>query len=94
MKVGTKIGGGFLLLSLLALTCGVAGFYELWTLSQSLTFNTGPAWSAADGAMEGEIGIETQMLGINRLALPRDLSRRPNTLLKKEKRWQTVRLLV
>ena len=85
MKIGTKIGGGFLLLSLLALTCGVAGFYGVRTLSQSLTFITGPAWSAADGAMEGEIGIEAQMLGINRLVFSMGSEQEAKDLIKEGK---------
>lgn len=35
-------------------------------LDDALGYVTGPAWSTADGAMEGSIGIEAQMLAVER----------------------------
>ncbi len=42
--------------------CAGAAFYGQTKLSNSLEFLAGPAWDTADGAMEGVIGIEAQML--------------------------------
>ncbi|MCK4704017.1 MAG: hypothetical protein KAT90_00935, partial [Gammaproteobacteria bacterium] len=44
--------------------CGIAGFYGVTKLSESLKYVTGPAWDSADGAMEGSIGIQAEMLVI------------------------------
>lgn len=36
-------------------------------LTQLLNFVTGPAWDTADGAMEGSIGLQQQIIAINAL---------------------------
>ncbi len=64
MKIGTKLGGGYLLILMMVLLCSGAGFYGVNKLSGLLDFITGPAWDTADGAMEGSIGIEAEMLGV------------------------------
>ncbi len=63
MKIGTKLGGGYLLVFAMVLLCGVAGFYGINRLSTLLDYISGPVWDTADGAMEGSIGIEAEMLG-------------------------------
>lgn len=67
MKISTRIISGFVVLSVLALACGWAGYYGVSALSSSLKFISGPAWDTADGSMEGTIGVELQMLGVNRI---------------------------
>jgi PAS domain S-box-containing protein len=61
LKIGHKIGGGYLLMGLLLIVCGIAGFYGLGRLSASLDYLSGPAWDSADGSMEARIGILGQM---------------------------------
>lgn len=67
MKIRKKLGGGYLLVLGMVLICSGAGFYGVNRLSNLLDFITGPAWDTADGAMEGTIGIEAEMLGISML---------------------------
>lgn len=43
------------------------GMRNVNDLSNLLSYLTGPAWDTADGAMEGTIGIEAQMVGLQRL---------------------------
>jgi len=67
MKIGPKLSLGFATMAALALICGAAGISGIWRFSNSLTYLTGPAWAAADGAMESSIGLEAQMLAVNRI---------------------------
>ncbi|MEH6825818.1 MAG: methyl-accepting chemotaxis protein [Motiliproteus sp.] len=64
MRISTKLGGGYLLMLLMVLACSSAGLYGINRLSGLLDFITGPAWNTADGAMEGSIGIEAEMIGM------------------------------
>lgn len=82
MTIATRVGSGYLVLSILALTCGAAGYWGVNKLSGSLEYVTGPAWNTADGAMEGVIGIEAQMLGIER-TLSGDKNNRAKELFDK-----------
>jgi methyl-accepting chemotaxis protein len=66
LKIGRRIGIGFALVLLLTIACGLAGWAGIWRLDKALLFVTGPAWSTADGAMEGSIGIQAQMLAVER----------------------------
>ncbi|QEP43247.1 methyl-accepting chemotaxis protein [Ectothiorhodospiraceae bacterium BW-2] len=52
---------------LLLLFSSAAGIMGVQNLGSSLRFVTGPAWDAADGAMEGTIGIQSELLAIGRL---------------------------
>lgn len=67
MRVRTKLATGFAIMAALAIVCGVAGWHGIGSLSAALAYVTGPAWDAADGAMEASIGIEAQMLAVDRL---------------------------
>jgi methyl-accepting chemotaxis protein len=60
----TKVALGYAVVT--ALGCGtfVAGEYGLTELGRSLDYLIGPAWDSADGAMEGSIEIEAQMLAV------------------------------
>ncbi len=71
-KIGTKLGGGFSLMTILVVAVGAAAFYGLGRLSDSLDLITGPAWNAADGAMEAQIGIEGQMISVNNIIVGED----------------------
>ncbi|MCW8830462.1 MAG: methyl-accepting chemotaxis protein [Gammaproteobacteria bacterium] len=67
VKMSTKIGAAFLILTVLVLVCGIAGYYGVNRLSQSLEYVTGPAWDSADGAMEASIGTQGEMLVIEEI---------------------------
>jgi methyl-accepting chemotaxis protein len=43
------------------------GYYTSGEMSRILNFITGPAWNTADGAMEGQIEVETQIITLQRL---------------------------
>ena len=64
MRISTKLGGGYLLMLLMVVACSSVGLYGINRLSGLLDFITGPAWNTADGAMEGSIGIEGEMIGV------------------------------
>lgn len=62
-----RLGSGYVAMGILVFVCGVAGIGGLWRLSSLLDFITGPAWSTADGAMEGSIEIEAQMIALDKI---------------------------
>ena len=66
LSIGRRITVGFLSVVLLTIACAVTGWLGVSRLDQALEYVTGPAWSTADGAMEGSIGIEAQMLAVER----------------------------
>ncbi|MCB1744439.1 MAG: HAMP domain-containing protein [Gammaproteobacteria bacterium] len=66
LKIGHRIAAAFAAVLLLTLLCGVAGLLGVKQLEAGLQFVTGPAWDTADGAMEGSIGIEAEILGFER----------------------------
>ena len=57
MTIQLKILYGFIFFFLLFILNSFSGYKSIQTVSDSLEFVTGPAWDAADGAMEGTIGI-------------------------------------
>ncbi len=63
----------------LIIICGGTGYYGANKLIESLNYITGPAWDTADGAMEGAIGIEAQMIAVNKVVAGRPEA---NTRLK------------
>lgn len=63
--IKSKIIMGFSILALMIIIVGGVGLYGIQRLSDNLTFITGPAWDTADGAMEGTIGIQSQMLAVS-----------------------------
>ncbi|MEE8389444.1 MAG: methyl-accepting chemotaxis protein, partial [Anaerolineae bacterium] len=69
LKLGHKISAGYVLMGLLLILAGVAGFYGIGRLSDSLDYLTGPAWDTSDGAMEGTIEIESQMIAAREITL-------------------------
>lgn len=67
MNLAQKVSSGLVaLISILVITASV-GFYSTYSLSNLLNFITTTAWDTADGAMEGSIGIEAQMLAVERI---------------------------
>ena len=65
MNISTRIVGGFSLLVVITLACSAVGYWNIERLSESLHYVTGPAWNAADGAMEGTIGVEAELIAVN-----------------------------
>ncbi len=66
-NVASKIGLGFILMMATLVMASVAGYVSTNRLSSSLDFVTGPAWDTADGAMEGSIGIQKQIITTQKL---------------------------
>jgi len=64
MNMSSKIRAAFFLLTVLVLICGITGYYGVNKLSASLEYLTGPAWDTADGAMNGSIKTQAEMLVI------------------------------
>jgi len=67
LTIKAKVITGFTLAILLILVVGSIGFIGITKLSENLSFIVGPAWDTADGAMEGTIGIEAEMLAVERI---------------------------
>lgn len=67
MKLTTKLGGGYIALSLLVLVSGIAGVYGVSKVENQLAHVTGPAWITADGAMETELQTQKQVLEVLKL---------------------------
>lgn len=67
MKMSSKIGGAFIILTLLVVVIGVTGYFGVNRLSSSLEYVTGPAWDSADGAMEASIGLQSEMLLVEKM---------------------------
>jgi len=70
--IKSKIIMGFSILALMIIIVGGVGLYGIQRLSDNLTFITGPAWDTADGAMEGTIGIQSQMLAVSAMTSGED----------------------
>ena len=64
MRLDTKMGIGSVLM---ALVCGGSGLYGVAAMSDLLSNLTGPTWDTADGAMEGSIEIEAQLLAVQNI---------------------------
>jgi methyl-accepting chemotaxis protein len=65
MKLTTKLGTGFALITLMLLVSSATGFIAVNRLSSSLDTIMGPAWDTADGAMEGKISLQQQIIAID-----------------------------
>ena len=62
-----KVISGFTLSTIIILLVGFIGFSGISKLSDDLSFIVGPAWDSADGAMEATIGLEAQMLAVEKI---------------------------
>lgn len=67
MKIKSKILVSFAVLTLLTGAIIFNSLKGINSLQTELDYITGPAWSAADGAMETTIEIQAQMLALNKL---------------------------
>lgn len=62
MKIANKTNIAVALFSALLLIMGVVGYWGVKNMSSILDYVVGPAWMTADGAMEGTIGIQGQLI--------------------------------
>ena len=67
MKLTSKLGIGFGLMAVALLLAITTAFISLNQLSNSLDNIMGPSWDTADGAMEGKISLQQQVIIINAL---------------------------
>lgn len=67
LSIKAKVIGGFSITLLIMIAVGIMGIRGIEELSDNLDFVLGPAWDTADGAMEGTIGIEAQMLAVEKI---------------------------
>jgi methyl-accepting chemotaxis protein len=65
MKLSTKLGSSFALMTIMLLIASATGFISVNRLSDSLDTITGPAWDTADGAMGAQISLQRQIIVIN-----------------------------
>lgn len=72
INISTRIGGAILGLGAMLLACGGAGYYAASSLSDGLDYVTTTAWDAADGSMEGTIGLQGQIITIQRFTQETD----------------------
>jgi len=67
MHLRAKMGAAIITLGAMLLLCGAVGYLGTQKLSDSLSFVTTKAWDAADGTMEGTIGIQRELLAVEAL---------------------------
>lgn len=67
LTISRKIGLALVFLSLVILATGLVGLTSISSLSNQLRFLTGPAWDAADGAMEGTIELQKEVLSLQQV---------------------------
>ena len=67
MTISRKIGMALIFLSFVILATGLVGLSGIGSLSKQLRFLTGPAWDTADGAMEGTIELQSEVLALESL---------------------------
>ncbi|MBD3610463.1 MAG: methyl-accepting chemotaxis protein [Gammaproteobacteria bacterium] len=60
--ISKKLASSYLILMALIIAIGLVGLNSTRNLVNSLSFVSGPAWDAADGAMEGVIFVEKQII--------------------------------
>ncbi|QIR15963.1 methyl-accepting chemotaxis protein [Shewanella aestuarii] len=71
LSISKKLNISLTALMLLSIFIGFMGFRGISTLENTLVFISTTAWDAADGAMEGTIGIQGQMLGFTEQIKPK-----------------------
>lgn len=67
MKINQKIGAIMIIMMMLLLAASLAGYFGVNRLSNTLYFITNQAWNAADGAMEGTIELEAELLTMEKI---------------------------
>ena len=89
LKISGRIGVIFVGIIFLFIACGSAAYYGVNTMTRALEFVTTNAWDAADGAMEGVINLQGEIIILNRLT-DKDLDAEREKELKVElKNFQT-----
>ena len=63
--VGTRLLVGLVSIAGLVLLCAVAGYYGISQLSRTTSFLLGPVWDTSNGAQEGRIGVQSQLLAVS-----------------------------
>jgi methyl-accepting chemotaxis protein len=87
MNISTKIGGALLGLGAMVLVSGGAGYFAANQLSDGLDYVTTIAWDAADGAMEGTINLQGQIIVVHELLEETN----PSTLRELEKELEDMK---
>lgn len=67
LSLKTKITAGFAFTTLIILVVGIIGSFGILRLTSDLDYVTGPAWDTADGAMETTIGLQNQMIAVEKI---------------------------
>ncbi len=80
MSIGKKIALSFMVLVVLILCCGGAGYYGISNLRNSLNYLTGKAWDTADGAMEATIFIQAQILAAEHMLAGKEVAKNQKLL--------------
>src|SRR3569832_1545893 len=78
MHLRAKMGAAIITLGAMLLLCGAVGYLGTQKLSDSLSFVTTKAWDAADGTMEGTIGIQRELLAVEALSRAKQSGLMPN----------------
>lgn len=65
--ISRKLGVSYIVLIGLLILAGTAGIMANRILGNALDFATGPAWNAADGAMESVINIQKEIIELEKL---------------------------
>ncbi|MBU2237082.1 MAG: hypothetical protein KJ868_03655, partial [Gammaproteobacteria bacterium] len=65
MTIKIKIYLGIMLFVIIVLGNSVLGMFSVSKLKSEINFITGNAWDAADGSMEGTIGIQSQIITLD-----------------------------
>ena len=68
LSVANKMGLSSLVMALLILAAGLAGLNGVSSLSKSLNFIMNEAWNTADGAMEGTIGLQAELIATEEMS--------------------------
>lgn len=67
LTISRKISAALVFLSCVILATGLVGLSGIGSLSNQLRFLTGPAWDTADGAMEGTIELQAEVMALQSL---------------------------
>ena len=65
ISIGKKIGTGYLVMAILLLVSGGAGYLATQQLASSLDFVTGPVNTTERAVSDGIRGVQTQMMGVD-----------------------------
>ncbi len=80
------------LLLTFVLISGISSFYGMSKLINSLIYVTGPAWDAADGAMETSIAVEAEILSVQKILTPYAFNH-PEFLKKQQQRLNEAKVM-